>query len=1261
MPQHESYLNQLTAALEDQRNRNIAITGRYGAGKSSILIKYVEKHPDTTLRLAISSLGPNDEGTSLTNRIQKEVVKQLVYSAEPSTLERSQFRRPVELSWRAAALQVGAVLAASAVLLVLMGWLPTPEVAKSAHPLLQGLVWLALAAIVLAAGTGVRLLTHEKFFVSDFSAGGATVKLSEKKLTYFDEYLDLIVNYFDSEKIDVVIFEDLDRFDDPQIFEALRELNTLLNGPKRGKARSGRPLRFVYAVRDSLFEKIGATQGRVGQTRAAGDGKADTEAKGGSEAESRSLSESVEAARRDDAAIAETARANRTKFFEVIIPVVPFISHRNARDLLKGMLDGAGVSIERHLVDLVARHCTDMRLLRNMVNEYLVFAERLLHGEKRAPELGETKLFALVAYKNFHMTDFENIARRTSALDVLYDDRRGIIRLGVERLENEKRAVLKAGARPASVQPFIREMAKRLNALARLLRGQQGKSAFEVVYKVGDMHYSMNSAATAAFWDHALETASITLMVRRPGYTGELLASLNQDQLKDIYPELLEGRWQERNENAAQTEAARLDTQLAALRGASFRELVESEGSYTMPECLAGTGGPGTVAWEAAAGDDTSAESVTMAERVHQLLDSELARDLVRGGHIDLNYSVYAAQFYGSFAGIDVHTFLIQTEQTNGVDVDHKFYSPNAVENLLAEASDDFTSSISAFNTDVLDWLLDADHSGADDVVGNLMRVHDKSDIARRFMATYLTSGNARTKFVARLAHEEWRPVFTHLVTSADVPDDVRVDLVDAALRATTAEVITAFDTPADVAHFVLSHYQQITAYTDTQDTGVAAAATALLERCDVRVPDLHGLSDDVRQLVVKSDLYELSAENLRLAARIEGPVDLDQLIEAAPDTVYSYCMRNLHEYLDLVAADDATNAALTQEATLVAVLNSDEAADWSSKQQEELLSVTAPTATLSNLTEASPATWESLAKAHLFHATAANVEAYLDQIGSVDTGLGELLSAAGAISVDTSGLESAHEAKEGAEEQTPPDVRHLAVAVLNAPEAIPSTTLRVQLAKSLNLETPLLATDIAAENSDLFARLLDARLLPDDADTFDHLATGGWEAIRAGIEASENVEMFLTPAHIADVVGDVLENRRTADKVGQRILGDLDSFISDEDAYTWTQVAEHALRTRTALSWPQLERLAASSNDLARQTMQLMSIADLRVADESEVLAVLRHLESPWCYAATREVTKFDVPDEEAAISVLQFLASHNVLKVNRPKRNGKRTVTLI
>src|SRR5687767_11402406 len=42
--QHGTYLRRLNEAIEDSRNRNIALTGRYGTGKSSILDKFHEMH-----------------------------------------------------------------------------------------------------------------------------------------------------------------------------------------------------------------------------------------------------------------------------------------------------------------------------------------------------------------------------------------------------------------------------------------------------------------------------------------------------------------------------------------------------------------------------------------------------------------------------------------------------------------------------------------------------------------------------------------------------------------------------------------------------------------------------------------------------------------------------------------------------------------------------------------------------------------------------------------------------------------------------------------------------------------------------------------------------------------------------------------------------------------------------------------------------------------------------------------------------------------
>lgn len=43
--QHDTYLRRLNSAVEDDKNRNIALTGRYGAGKSSVLDGFEKGSP----------------------------------------------------------------------------------------------------------------------------------------------------------------------------------------------------------------------------------------------------------------------------------------------------------------------------------------------------------------------------------------------------------------------------------------------------------------------------------------------------------------------------------------------------------------------------------------------------------------------------------------------------------------------------------------------------------------------------------------------------------------------------------------------------------------------------------------------------------------------------------------------------------------------------------------------------------------------------------------------------------------------------------------------------------------------------------------------------------------------------------------------------------------------------------------------------------------------------------------------------------------
>ncbi|MBQ1052157.1 hypothetical protein KBX50_27335 [Micromonospora sp. C51] len=374
--EHDVYVSVLKRAIDEQTDvRNIALTGTYGTGKSSILRTVAKTYPKRVIEVSLSTLGVQpapdelgDEGNpaamTKTNLIQKEIVKQLLYQQMPADAPESRFRRISRFPrWREflLALGVGLLLV---VLMVATG-LDRPLIAFTgtdpvSRPdwLRTPLVYLALVVTLTVTVYLMRLLLHDRLRIEQVTAGPASITLPPRSTSYFDEYLDEIVYLFETNQRDIVILEDLDRFDDPLIFETLRSLNNLLNTAKQLK---GRRIKFIYALRDSIFEKLGRDES-TGIT---------------------------------DEAKAELVRANRTKFFDLVVPVVPFITHKNARDHMHKLLRERGHSISKELVDLAARHLADMRLIHNIVNEYEVFKHQLIDVATPVPQLDDERLLAM--------------------------------------------------------------------------------------------------------------------------------------------------------------------------------------------------------------------------------------------------------------------------------------------------------------------------------------------------------------------------------------------------------------------------------------------------------------------------------------------------------------------------------------------------------------------------------------------------------------------------------------------------------------------------------------------------------------------------------------------------------------------------------------------------------------------------------------------------------------------------------------------------
>src|SRR5690606_10519151 len=96
---------------------------------------------------------------------------------------------------------------------------------------------------------------------------------------------------------------------------------------------------------------------------------------------------------------------DRTKFFEFIVPIVPVINHSNSIDKLLEHSQRIGLKgLDLQFLREVSRYLNDLRLIQNIVNEYVVYDAKLTADEDG--RLDANKLLAILIYKNVMPKDF---------------------------------------------------------------------------------------------------------------------------------------------------------------------------------------------------------------------------------------------------------------------------------------------------------------------------------------------------------------------------------------------------------------------------------------------------------------------------------------------------------------------------------------------------------------------------------------------------------------------------------------------------------------------------------------------------------------------------------------------------------------------------------------------------------------------------------------------------------------------------------------
>lgn len=360
---HKEYIIRLKNAIDQPNVFNIALTGSYGAGKSSILktfkAYYTEYHyvnvslaSFVEVNMSESDSTSKGKDDSFEEQLEYSILQQLFYHVKATNIPESRFGRIERTSSRKRILMAVSILVFVVANLFLFCQVQVNKYFLIPAEVLKSSSLFGISISVFVIGICVILfkliLFIKKISIKKLTLDKATLEFEEKKnVSIMNRYLDEILYLFQEKKYNVVIFEDIDRFENTHIFTKLRELNLILNQSEE----IGRRLVFLYALKDDIFANA----------------------------------------------------EERTKFFDYIVPVIPFVNASNSGDLFRRKITDLHIpeaEVSSSFITDISVFVNDMRVLTNVVNEFDLYRNLL---DKK---LKKGKLLAMILYKNLYPTDF---------------------------------------------------------------------------------------------------------------------------------------------------------------------------------------------------------------------------------------------------------------------------------------------------------------------------------------------------------------------------------------------------------------------------------------------------------------------------------------------------------------------------------------------------------------------------------------------------------------------------------------------------------------------------------------------------------------------------------------------------------------------------------------------------------------------------------------------------------------------------------------
>ncbi|HEJ8021039.1 TPA: hypothetical protein SMI40_000386 [Serratia liquefaciens] len=397
------YKNAIDFVFANNDLKNIAISGQYSAGKSSLVESYKKSHSNIKfvhISLAhfrtIEEAETNEPGKDINETaLEGKVLNQLIHQINADDIPQTHFKVKKKIKTNSIVINtIFTVLFIAMILHITLfnkwgrfvsllsdGNLKTLLTLSTKYDtlLISGFICTILSCVFI-----YKLIKTQKNrnVLKKINLQGNEIEIfEESNESYFDRYLNEVLYLFENVDADAIVFEDMDRFNSNNIFERLHEVNRLVNIQRDIAGHKKSTLRFIYLLRDDIF-----------------------------------------------------ISKDRTKFFDYIIPVIPVVDSSNSYDQFISHFDGGGILklFNERFLQGMSLYIDDMRILKNIYNEFQVYYNKL-----NTTELDCNKMLAIIAYKNIFPRDFSELQLNQGMVYSIFSEKDNLIVEEIKKIEKD--------------------------------------------------------------------------------------------------------------------------------------------------------------------------------------------------------------------------------------------------------------------------------------------------------------------------------------------------------------------------------------------------------------------------------------------------------------------------------------------------------------------------------------------------------------------------------------------------------------------------------------------------------------------------------------------------------------------------------------------------------------------------------------------------------------------------------------------------------